>query len=123
MTSSRSFTCAASLAFGSFSRYFVKYCFAFSSCFAFSNETATLNRNAGYGLCSYADRKRSAATAYSPRTNAFCADSNASFAAPSDLSGVDSSARAAAPPARGATQRCGDQEGRGAAASISSRRD
>ena len=40
----------------------MKYCFAFSSCFAFSYETATLNRNAGYGLCSYADRKRSAAT-------------------------------------------------------------
>src|SRR5262245_41072643 len=62
MTSSRSFTCAASFAFGSFSRYVVKYCFAFSSCFAFSYETATLNRKAGYGLCSYADRKRSAAS-------------------------------------------------------------
>jgi len=36
MTSSRSLTCAASLAFGSFSRYLVKYSFAFSSCFAFS---------------------------------------------------------------------------------------
>ena len=47
MTSSRSFTWAASLAFESCSRYFVKYCFAFSSCLAFSNETATLNRNAG----------------------------------------------------------------------------
>jgi hypothetical protein len=47
-------------------------------------------------LVSYAARKRSAATAYSPRTNAFCADSNASFAAPSDLSGVASSAAGAA---------------------------
>ena len=42
------FTWAASLAFASCSRYCMKYCFAFSSCSALSNETATLNRNAGY---------------------------------------------------------------------------
>jgi hypothetical protein len=47
MTESRSFTCAASFALGSFSRYVSKYFFAFSSCLAFSNDTATLNRNAG----------------------------------------------------------------------------
>src|SRR5947207_3426478 len=50
MTSSRSFTCAASLALGSSCRYFSKYCLALSSCLAFSYETATLNKKAGYGF-------------------------------------------------------------------------
>src|SRR6185312_6503711 len=49
ITSSRSFTWAASGALGSSCRYFSKYCLALSSCLAFSYETATLNRKAGYG--------------------------------------------------------------------------
>jgi hypothetical protein len=64
-----------------------------------------LNRNAGYAFCSYADRNFSAALAYSPRTNRFCAASNDSLAATSALSGVDSSAGGAAATWPEATQR------------------
>src|SRR6185312_3523189 len=50
ITSSRKRTWAASLALGSSCKYFSKYVLAFSSCFPFSYETATLKRKAGYGF-------------------------------------------------------------------------
>src|SRR5579871_1191296 len=92
ITSSRSRTCAASLALGSSLRYRSKYSLAFSSCFPFSYETATLNKKAGYGFRLYASRNLAAAASYSPRTKKVCAVSNDSLASFSALSGVASSA-------------------------------
>ena len=102
----------------------MKYCFAFSSCLAFSNETATLNRNAGVRLVLVGGQEALRRGGVFAAHEQFCADSNASFAAPSDLSGVVSSAagggrRGDRPaPKPGTMQR--PRGGRGAAASISS---
>ena len=52
MPSMRSFTSLASLASGSFSRYFSKNCMACSYFFAFSKATAALNRKAPNGFLS-----------------------------------------------------------------------